>query len=172
MRRLLTYAFSSVVAILAARAGAQDLAPRAYAITPLHANAIIVTYSFYDGGIFFGNALPVSNASATVSVPTISYYHSLGLFGRSANIVASLPYAVAKYQGTVMLTETNVRRSGLLDATFRFSVNLKGGPAMAPKEFGAWHQKTLVGVSLKVLAPTGQYDPTKLINLGTNRWGF
>ena len=35
-----------------------------------------------------------------------------------------------------------------------------------------WHQKTLLGVSLKVVAPTGQYDPTKLINLGANRWAF
>ena len=35
-----------------------------------------------------------------------------------------------------------------------------------------WRQKTLVGASLKVVAPTGQYDPTKLINLGSNRWSF
>ncbi len=35
-----------------------------------------------------------------------------------------------------------------------------------------WQQKTLLGVSLKVVAPTGQYDPTKLINLGANRWAF
>jgi hypothetical protein len=35
-----------------------------------------------------------------------------------------------------------------------------------------WHQKMLLGTSLKVTAPTGQYDPTKLINWGANRWGF
>ena len=35
-----------------------------------------------------------------------------------------------------------------------------------------WHQKILLGASLKVLAPTGQYDPTKLINWGINRWAF
>ena len=43
---------------------------------------------------------------------------------------------------------------------------------MSMKEFRSWHQKTLVGASLLVTAPTGQYDPTQLINLGTNRWGF
>jgi len=31
--------------------------------------------------------------------------------------------------------------------------------------------KTLIGVSLKVVAPTGQYDPAKLVNWGANRWG-
>ena len=35
-----------------------------------------------------------------------------------------------------------------------------------------WHQKLLIGASIKVVAPTGQYDPTKLINYGANRWAF
>ena len=30
----------------------------------------------------------------------------------------------------------------------------------------------LLGASLKIIAPTGQYDPTKLINWGINRWAF
>ena len=44
---------------------AQDLAPRAYVITPLHANAITLTYSFYDGSINYNGALPVSGATGT-----------------------------------------------------------------------------------------------------------
>ena len=43
---------------------------------------------------------------------------------------------------------------------------------MAPKEYMKWHQKMLLGASIRVSAPTGQYDPTKLINWGANRWGF
>ena len=35
---------------------------------------------------------------------------------------------------------------------------------MPPQEFAHWKQKTLLGVSLKVIAPTGQYYGTKLIN--------
>jgi len=38
--------------------------------------------------------------------------------------------------------------------------------------FVKWEQKKLLGVGLKVIAPTGQYDPAKLINWGTNRWSF
>ena len=30
---------------------AQDLSPRAYLITPLHFNAVVMTYSFYHGSI-------------------------------------------------------------------------------------------------------------------------
>src|SRR5260370_9296038 len=67
---------------------------------------------------------------------------------------------------------TLLYRSGLLDSVYRFSVNLKGGPAMPVEKYMKWSQKVLLGVSLKVVAPTGQYDPTKLINWGTSRWSF
>jgi hypothetical protein len=43
---------------------------------------------------------------------------------------------------------------------------------MPIQELRKWKQKTLLGVSLKVVAPTGQYDPTKLVNWGANRWAF
>ncbi len=64
------------------------------------------------------------------------------------------------------------RGSGLLDSFYRFSVNLKGGPAMPVDQFLKWHQKMLIGTSLEIVTPTGQYDPTKLINRGNNRWAF
>jgi len=151
---------------------AQDLAPRAYIITPVNSNAVTLTYSFYNGDILFDGALPVTNASATVHVPTFSLYHALDFFGRSANIVAALPYGVGHYQGDVGGNATAIYRSGMLDSAYRFAVNLRGGPAMQASEMRKWHQKLLVGASIKVLAPTGQYDPTKLVNYGTNRWSF
>jgi hypothetical protein len=150
---------------------AQDLAPRAYVITAIHSNAITLTYAFYSGNLDFGN-IPITNATARGSVPVLSCFHSLSFFGRTASIVVSLPYGVANFRGSVMGTETNVYRSGLLDSVYRFSVNLKGGPAMTAQEYSGWRQKTLIGVSLRVVAPTGQYDPTKLINWGNNRWAF
>lgn len=150
---------------------AQDLAPRAYVISPLHYNAAIVSYSFFDGSILL-TGTPITGATGTYQVPIFSLFHSFGVLGRSASITASLPYAVGNFQGTVQGAEGQLYRSGLLDSAFRFSVNLKGGPAMSPQEFRKWKQKTLLGVSLKVLAPTGQYDPTKLINWGANRWAF
>ena len=151
---------------------AQDLSPRTYVITPLHSNAVTLTWSFYDGSINFNGALPVSDATGTYNVPILSYYHSFDLFGRSANVVASLPYGVGNFQGTINGAGDNLYRSGLVDSVFRFSVNLKGGPAMPVQRYMKWNQKVLLGASLKVIAPTGQYDPTKLINWGTNRWSF
>ena len=151
---------------------AQDLAPRAYIIAPVHTNAIVLSYSFLDGDIIFDSTAPITNGNGRLSISTLTLYHTLNFFGRSANITASLPYAVGNFSATVVGTPTKVYRSGLVPAVLRFSVNLKGGPAMSVKEFLAWRQKTIIGASLKVLPPTGQYDPTKLINPGTNRWAF
>ena len=150
----------------------QDLAPRAYLITPLHSNAVNLTYAFNTGGLDFNGVVPIAGATGTYSVPSISYYHAFGLFGRSANVAASLPYGIGTFQGSVLGKNQQIYRSGLLDLGFRFSLNLKGGPAMPVSEFVKWKQKTVLGLSLKVIAPTGQYDPTKLINWGINRWAF
>jgi hypothetical protein len=151
---------------------AQDLSPRAYVITPLHWNAINLTYSFFSGSVLFDGAAPITGATGRYSVPILSYYRSFSFLGRSANMTVSLPYAVGNFQGNLAGQPHQLYRSGLLDFTSRVSVNLKGGPSMPAQEFRKWRQKTLLGVSLKVVAPTGQYDPTKLVNWGANRWAF
>jgi len=151
---------------------AQDLAPRAYIVAPVHSNAVTLTWAYYDGGINFNGVVPLTGAIGTYSVPSIAYTHAFDFFGRSANISVGLPYGVGTFQGNLLAAEHNVYRSGLLDLQVRLSVNLKGGPAMQPQQYAKWRQKMLLGASLKVIAPTGQYDATKLINWGINRWAF
>ena len=108
--------------------------------------------------------MPITDSSGRIYISALSVYHALNFFGRSANATASVPYAVGNFRAKVADAERNAYRSGLVDMIFRFSVNLKGGPALSPPRFRAWKQKTLIGASLKVVAPTGQYDPAKLIN--------
>jgi len=158
--------------LLLVSARGQDLAPRAYIITPIHSNAATLVYSFSTGNLVLDGSLPITGATARISVPVVSYFHSMSLFGRSANLTVSLPYGVGHFRGTVVGAEHDAYRSGLLDSSYRFSINLTGGPAMDEQAIRRWRQRTLVGVSFKLVAPTGQYDPTKLINYGNNRWAF
>jgi hypothetical protein len=151
---------------------AQSLAPRAYLITPTGANAIDLQYSYLDGSLQFDGAAPITGATATSSVGTLSYYHGFGFFGRAANITVGVPYGSGDFKGTVFDVPKETKRSGPLDAAARFAVNLLGGPAMSPTEFSKWQQHALLGMSLTIVAPTGQYDDTRLINWGTNRWAF
>lgn len=158
--------------LAAARLTAQDLAPRAYVITPEHSNAINLTWSYYNGGLNFNGAIPITGATGTYNVSIFSYYNSFSFFGRSANITAALPYALGTFSGALLGKDQSIYRSGLIDSSVRFSVNLIGGPAMNTLEYVGWKQKKILGASLKVVAPTGQYDGRKLINWGINRWAF
>jgi len=69
----------------------QDLAPRAYLITPIHSNAVTLTYSIFDGSLTFDGTVPITGATARFNVSVFNYSHSLSFFGRSANTLVSLP---------------------------------------------------------------------------------
>ena len=162
------WAWFGLMALLAfcpwPRVRAQDLSPRAYLITPYHSNAVTLTWSFYDGSLNFNGALATSDAKGQYNISVLTAYHSFGILGRFANFVATIPYAEGNFHAITFQQELHIYRLGLGDSIYRLAVNLKGGPAMEPREFGKWRQKVLLGASLKVMAPTRQYDPTKLIN--------
>jgi hypothetical protein len=158
--------------LLPAMVPAQDLIPRAYVITPVTSNALVVAYSYLEGNVDLAGTLPITGATADINLPALSYYHSFSFLGRSANVAVGVPYGDGDFRGTVAQVPKDSHRSGMLDATLRLAVNLVGGPAMEASEFARWRQGMLLGVSLKIEPPTGAYDPTKLINFGTNRWAF
>jgi hypothetical protein len=60
--------------------------------------------------------------------------------------------------------------SGLGDPRFHFSINLLGGSRPYSEGVLRYQQNLIVGVSVPVSAPLGQYDNDKLLNLGNNRW--
>src|SRR5215831_12339468 len=172
MRLLARFLWLAVIAVESPHfALAQDLAPRAYIITPVNSNAVTVTWAFYSGGLNLDGSVPVT-VTGTYHVPVFGYYRSLNFFGRSANIVVSQPYGVGNFKTAALGRQKSAYRSGLFDLGFRFSVNLKGGPAMTLDQFSKWKQKTILGASVRVIAPTGQYSPTQLINWSINRWAI
>jgi hypothetical protein len=161
-----------VFAAFSPGAAAQDLTPRAYVIAPVGSNALVLQYSRLDGGIQLDGALPISGATAKSDLAAIGYFRVFDLFGRTTSVTVNLPYGYGNFAGTVVGVPRSTTLSGLLDSSFRLSINLLGGRAMSPPEFARWTQSSLLGVSIKIVAPTGQYDSTRLLNWGTNRWAF
>ena len=172
MKTRVTYATQLVLLLTGLPLSAQDLVPRAYLITPLGAHAVTLSYSWNDGEITFDPSVPVDNARGRFHTSVLSYYHSYNLLGRSSNIVVSVPYATGRFEGDVNGVRASSLPSGMADARLRISVNLRGGPAMRLGEFRAWHERQLIGISVTVVAPVGQHDPRRALNIGTNRWGF
>jgi hypothetical protein len=151
---------------------AQDLDPRAYAKVPVGFTIATAGISVSSGGVLTDPTLPVENAHAKVWTPSVGIAQSFGLFGRTAQTLVALPYSWAHVTGDVAEQVQQVDRSGLSDMRFRFSILLAGAPAMTPRQVASSPRTPIVGASLTVAAPSGQYYPNRLINLGTNRWAF
>ncbi len=151
---------------------AQQLEPRAYSPNPMGVNFAGLSYSYQTGGIVFDASLPFSDVTARVNTGAVAYVRTFGLFGRSASAGLVVPYAWGHIQGQVFEQFREIYRSGLADIPMRLTVNLLGGPAMTPGEFAAHTPSTTLGFTTIVVAPTGQYNPAKLINIGSNRWSF
>ena len=161
-----------VLALLAGRAGAQELTPRAYAPNPKGGNIFILGYARSTGGVLFDPALPFDDVNAAINAGSFLYGRTFGLFGRSASAQIGLPYVFGDIDGFVEGEYQQITRSGLKDLAGKVTVNLLGGPALSPREFAGRRPDTVLGASLAVVAPTGQYDPSKLINIGSNRWSL
>jgi hypothetical protein len=151
---------------------AQELEPRAYAPNPTGVNFVLLGYGHSSGNIVFDAALPISDVSARLNHTSLAYGRTFGLFGRGAAATVVLPYVWGSVEGNVGEVRRAITRSGLADTRLRLSMNLVGGPALAPREFAARPRGNTLGMSLSLAAPSGQYDPAKLINIGANRWSF
>jgi hypothetical protein len=162
-----------VLAVLTIGAAGQDLEPRAYSASPVGTTFAGIGFGRSSGDISFDPTVPIANAQATLYSPVLGVGQTFPLFGRQSLLTVGLPYAWGNASGDVGNNEEHVYRSGLADTKTRFSINLRGNPAMGYKEFAKRpHRNFIIGTSVTITSPTGQYANTKLINIGTNRWSF
>lgn len=151
---------------------AQDLDPRAYLWLPIKTNTIVTGYSYSHGGVVTDPTLPVEDLEATVHGASLGYVHSFGLFGLTSSAMVAVPYSWAEASGKVVGQSQSITRSGLADSRMRLTVLVHGAPAVGVQEFMKAPKKTLIGVSLNINVPTGEFFSDKLINIGTHRWSF
>jgi len=153
-------------------AGAQSIEPRAYSNVPVGVNFLLAGYYQTRKGLAFDTASPVSDPNLETHNAVLGYARALDLWGKSGKFDVIAPYSflsgTATYQGAPVEREVD----GFGDPLFRISINLYGAPALRLPEFKSYQQDVIVGTSLQVQAPAGQYDNTKLVNIGTNRWSF
>lgn len=152
---------------------AQDLEPRFLSGIPTGGNFAIASYGYSSGNILVDNSLPIEDLNAKLNILVIGYARSFKLFNRLAKFDAVVPFSFGKFEGVVSQIDSSTTRTGFADPLFRLSIILVGGKAMGMKEFFKSDPKKFkLGLSFRVRAPLGQYDPTKFINLGANRWAF
>jgi len=158
--------------LIAEGSRAQDLDPRAYARIPVNVTVVVAGFGYSNGGIVTDATVPVDDLQAKIGSPSLGVVHSFALLGRTAQVSVALPYAWGEVSGTVYGVSQSTTRSGLGDMHLRFSWLLLGAPAATPAEIIGAPRKTILGMSLSITAPTGQYFSDKMINLGASRLAF
>lgn len=156
--------------VTASAARAQDIEPRQYSNTPVGVNFLVSGYSYTQGGLASDTTLPLKDPQLETNSGVLGFARSLDLWGYSGKIDAAVPYTwlsgSADFQGEPVERSVN----GFGDPVVRLSVNLYGAPALRMQDFAAYRQDVIIGAALQVSMPAGQYDSSRLINIGTNRW--
>jgi len=158
---------------LCANVNAQDLEPRAYIRIPIKVNVILPGISYSQGKVLTDPSVPLKDFKANVETISLGYAHTFSLFGLTAQAFTVLPYCFAHASADVNGQFQAVDRIGAADLRARLSVLVLGGPAATLAELRQQKKRhTILGTSVTIQLPTGQYFPDKLVNLGTGRWAF
>lgn len=158
--------------LASASAHAYNLEPRAYSNIPVGMNFVLAGYAYAEGGVSVDPSIPLEDAELDSHAFVLAGARSFGLAGQSGLLSAFLPYA--DLSGSAVFAGRLGSRSveGLADPMVRISWNLHGAPAMNMEQYLDYEQDTILGLSLLVSLPLGDYDPDKLLNIGANRWTF
>jgi len=166
---------TSVVALIAllfvaSPPQAGEIEPRSYVNTPVGINFLLAGYAYTNGGLATPGSVPIKNAQLQMNTGVLAYARTLDVWGKSGKFDVILPYS--QLSGSAIFAGQPRERdvSGFNDPLFRFSVNFYGAPALSLQDFADYKQDVIIGASVQVSAPLGQYDRDKLVNLGNNRW--
>ena len=170
-RKLLILA---VLSLSATTGAAQELTPRAYWPAPKGARVAVVGYMYSFGDVATDPSLPIFGVDSNINTGFVAYFQTFSLWGRTSNILVELPYSWGTTVGTLEGEPARRDFSGIGDLGVTLSVNLLGAPTMNLEQFQELRSNPhpILGASVKVLAPTGHYEPDKLINVGANRWAI
>lgn len=165
-------AIGCLATIFGSRGWGQSLEPRSYSNTPVGLNFLLVGYDYGEGEVSFDPAVPLTDAHINLNTEVVAFNRSFDAWGDSAKYTIVLP--VVDLDGSALFAgEPKSRQvTGIADPQFKVAVNLYGSPALSLPEFRNYHQDLIVGTSLQITAPLGQYNSSKLINIGSDRWSF
>ena len=149
---------------------AQFTDPRNYQNTPVGINQFELAYAYVHSNTSIDTSFIVSGAKFNLNQGLIDYTRYFSLLHRLAWVEATIP--IANLSGSITGTDITGSTTGTGDSAYTAALLLKGGPALTPKQFANAETTTSIGMSLSTTAPTGRYDPNKLLNLGSDRWSF
>jgi len=147
---------------------ATDDGPRMYWNAPVGTN-ILQAYFWTASGnsISPENTLPQPGFDTDINIGVLGYNRIIDIAGHSA--IATAVITGGQVSGSV-LGHSIRSSSGLGDLYLQGVINLFGAPALSAEEFAGYKQDTVLSLLIGVTAPTGDYEESRVLNLGLNRW--
>jgi hypothetical protein len=160
--------------VASAPSAAESLTPRAYWPLPRGTQVLSVGYAYQSGDVLTDPSLPIEDAELETHGMAAGYLYFFDLAGRTASVSVELPWASTSVGAQVEGEARGRDFAGFSDLGLRLAVNLLGSPSMNRSEFREFLKDPdpILGVSLRVVAPTGAYNPDRLVNLSSNRWSI
>jgi hypothetical protein len=149
---------------------AQDLEPRQYSNAPTGLNFLAAGYIRQDGSVLFDPVVQLENASLTIDGPLVGYARAVAFGDLSGRVDAAVGRVCLSGSADYLGQRYTRDVCGLTDAKMRVAINFIGAPAMTMQELARNRDNLVVGASLQLTAPVGDYDPARLANIGSNRW--
>jgi hypothetical protein len=149
---------------------AQELEPRTLTNLPRGLNFVAVGYAYASGNTLLDPTLPLEDFNGSINTIILAYGKSVNFFGASGKVDVVLPFAGGDFTGVYQGEGFTDSYTGFGDLRVRASVNLTGAPSLEPNEFKNYSQKTVSGLGVQIIIPTGNYKKEQLPNLGSNRW--
>jgi hypothetical protein len=169
-KRLLLACLAVAVHYVPHQAWAQFTDAHSYDNTPVGINQLELSYAYVHSDTSIDTSLVITGAKLNLNQGTIGYTRYFGALHRLMWAEASVP--VGGLAGSI--TGTNIQGSitGAGDSSYQVAMLLKGGPALSVTQFENYKPTTILGASFTITAPTGLYNPVKILNLGSKRWYF
>ncbi len=168
--RLLAVSIACVSLAALSAASAQELDARHFSPAPLGTTFVIAGAGESEGAIVYDPALDIDNVHADLNIVTTGFGRVFAWGERQARVLVVLPHAEGTIAGDVGSVPQAARLDGFVDPRIKLSVGLRGAPALSPAELAHAPRGTLVSAALTIVPPWGDYEPTRLVNLGYNRW--
>jgi hypothetical protein len=176
MSTLRSLAFTSLSCVSLAAVPAatgQELDARHFSPAPIGTTFVITGVGESEGAIVLDPSLDVENVHADLDIVTAGFGRVFAMGDRQARVLVVAPHADGVIAGDVGSAPQTAQLDGFVDPRIKLTVGLRGAPALAPAELAREPRgATVVSAGVTLVTPWGDYEPTRLVNLGYNRWAL
>ncbi|WP_319522338.1 transporter [uncultured Desulfosarcina sp.] len=146
--------------------------PRAYQLLPDGAKALAIYGISTEGNQTADPGQIIKGADLDVNLAVLQYTHTFSIKGQQSAVFGVLPFGEVKGSVNLPRRSLSANSSGIGDATLGGVFGIYGSPAVQAENFASYKPGVTFGVLTKLGMPTGEYDESEVLNLGSNRWSM